>query len=886
MRKQSVLCLSIMAIGLVACHGGTSSGGDSAPAPTNNTVLNAITIDSSSVIPVLSGASTKTVLYVHNNSIQDITGISYNSSNENNNNKSSNKVSALFKSLFATSSTDFINPTSATRCSSIKAGQSCALEINTPTSDEVAFKGSTAVQAKYENSLGEKKFTTLVNYASVDNTQTHGAVFSGKVTAPASKNTQYVTTYLYGTGSGQIHKIHSLKLDKSGFKITQGDVTGLEVQSNYVQAIEVAVPPSTNAISATITVQSSLKSAPQKAQNTHALNSTHALMNETYDSNSSIVGNSILPDGALLTVGQAPVINTSLATTGSFPMINSGNAEATAIAVTMPAGAVQSTGANACGSSLASNDYCMIYYTINSSHQVGQGNIIIHYTGTNSASITNPIDWYKTGAAFAGMNATPNSLTTHAATPVSTNVTVTNAGSYNFTNVTIPNPVITGNATASVDAGSCTGALAAGSSCTYSVTVSSPSVQNGTLKLGFSADYAINGTTATYSRVLPLSYSITPQLPSLSIAALTMNITGNNVESQILPIVISNNGDATATISGTSLINAPAYLTLTGTACTSIAAGASCSTQNAKLGPVIANTPLVESINYQANYSGTDLATTSATTNINTTVQTNTQSVSLSAPVVTNSASGDGSSATPYIFSGANTAAKTLTLTYINSGTNPVKITGITNPNSGYVWAIDTARSSCYVGEIPAAIVQPTEHCTVVFNSILNQHAIGLGSTLGASYTENVTLPTVTFQDQQATGTQFSIQPTTPNGETVVYATAQQATLSSAMSQAGANGGVTVTNTLANATGYASITATTQMEDYFTGSPTMTNCTQSVINGIRTKECTLSPSTLVGTGVYTPLSGYTGETLNAIYTVNTNNQVVSVTQQSGSLVLQ
>ncbi len=100
---------AILLMTLISCGGssGSSNGGNV------TTQTNPITIDNAGVVPVIGNSSTSSVIYVHNNSNQTISGITY-SSQLNTGNKT------------------FLNKENMELCSSIPAHQSCPLAITTP----------------------------------------------------------------------------------------------------------------------------------------------------------------------------------------------------------------------------------------------------------------------------------------------------------------------------------------------------------------------------------------------------------------------------------------------------------------------------------------------------------------------------------------------------------------------------------------------------------------------------------------------------------------------------------------------------------------------------------------------------------------------------------
>jgi hypothetical protein len=880
------LLFSTLLTFLSACSGSCGSNQSSVPPQPSPPQMYAVTINSTGTIPILGNMATRTAIHIHNNSGGTISNISYEV--EDSGAKSTSFVDRIrlkFMQIAGIHSQPLgsIDSTSADMCSQILAGQSCALEYTTPMPDGVSFQGSVAIKLSYKMSGVSHSFSQLINYKQIDSTLGGGVDLASSVNMTAYPNIpSYATLYLYGRGDFRTYKVKDLVLDKPNLIITQGNIIGQNIQSNFIQAVEISAP----ALPAGTTLSASLN-----------------VISEDVDSSSKYqhqgsIGLAVTPstNGAILITGIAPVVNTTTSADVIMPIINSGNTPATSISITYPSGIIAGPSVpNQCGSTLAPNTVCNISLSIGSQSTFGSGAIILTYSGGINTSVSQDISWYNVGSPIVSMSASNNPLSFNATESVNTVITVTNIGDKELTNITLPAVVVqSGSAVGTIVNDNCTGtALAKNVSCTYTLNVTAATATFGQLLIGMNANYN-DGASKTYSRVMVINYSASDFRPILVVTIPALSIVGNNVESQTVNVTVSNSGAAAATITNNGLTNAPAYVTTTGTCVGTLAAGSSCIIPTVKAGPTIASSTLTPSgISYDVTYYGGTISSGSPTTSngaVGITVQPNNQNISiLSAPVVTQYSSGDGSNVTPYIFLGSNTQSKTVTVTYTNSGVNPIQITGVSNTNSGYNWAINTSSSTCYNGStLPSLAIAPNSTCTIVFRNALLDNYLGLVAVLGASYAMNLTLPTIIFKDTVATTTQFSQQPSLPAplSGTTLYVQSQQATLSSSLSQAVAVGGdVTITNTLANATGYSNILVTSLTEDYFTGAPTLSNCTQSAANGVNTQICTLNAATLNGSGIYTLQSSLGAQTLHGIYSFDTSNQLVSVSQTNGSLVL-
>ncbi|MBP7781420.1 MAG: DUF1554 domain-containing protein, partial [Burkholderiales bacterium] len=582
-----------------------------------------------------------------------------------------------------------------------------------------------------------------------------------------------------------------------------------------------------------------------------SLNASKSLLTSDQFSNSVDLAVEPVAAGAILTTGLVPLINTVGSTSGSLLVQNAGNQNAVLGSASADAGISNLSGCS--GETLAPAASCTISFNVTESG--GSGNITIPYTGGSASSIAANVTWFNgVGAALVSMSASNNPLTFSATVGGITTVTVKNIGGYSLSNISIPAPVVVGgSATATLANNNCASieSLPVDLSCSYDVEVADSATDlNQQINLGFSASYAGPNGTQTYSRVMPLAYSSTAYGAIIAITpADAMTISGNNFESTTQILTISNSGNLPANISSV-LSDNPAYLTESATTCgASLAAETSC-TRTIQFGPTYSAAGASGASNYTVDYTAVGQTPSgSVVSSIDWTVQSYAQSISLTSVESSGAASGDGLSGTPYIFSGSSNASKLVTLTYTNTGTNSLKITGIQESNSVYAWSMPGDGNHCDNN----VILPPNGTCSIQFENVLATNILALGASVGATYTENINVPTLIYQDATNSQVQFNAQPNLPTGGTIIYAQSNQATLANSVTvnQSGtAYESVTVSHLIANTggnteSGYLNfpVIVTTQMEDYYVGGApysTTSGCSLSHgDDGILTQTCNM-----------------------------------------------
>ncbi|MDD3267370.1 MAG: DUF1566 domain-containing protein, partial [Burkholderiales bacterium] len=276
-------------------------------------------------------------------------------------------------------------------------------------------------------------------------------------------------------------------------------------------------------------------------------------------------------NGAILTSGDVPLLNTVQATSGQMLVYNAGNESATLGTIIGANGVtILQTGANACinSSILTSLSSCIVYFTVPQADNTGT--ITIPYDSTN---LTQNVTWYNgKGAALLQMYATPNnvSFATGESSELIT-ITAVNIGGYNLSNMSIPTA-------ANVDGGSAsivntptlncvdsnnnnTGSdLPINGTCTYAIKLQDSVVEdNRNMLLKIRGGYINSSGAKIYERVTGVGYTAIQPIITIS------SLEGNNSESMmgLIPITFTasiNAGSSTlsatlASVAGTIISN-------------------------------------------------------------------------------------------------------------------------------------------------------------------------------------------------------------------------------------------------------------------------------------------------------------------------------------------
>ncbi len=900
-RSYTKLGLSSLAVILFSLSGcsmnGSANNGTAGGGITPVSVPNAITLDTNAIVPVFANQQTTTLTYVHNNSDRSISGINYSSYTNIDSNQSLSFKSSAHQ-LHTPLSAGIIDPESAKNCATIAAHGSCALVIKSPLLG-ASSQGSGLLSVDYKQADGKEYVDSqVVNFSKVA-TNDAGVKFSSNlIMAPKGHQSSYGVFYLYGSGLNKIYKVNSIKPSNSAIKIQQGDITNKQIASNYVQAIEVSTALNNSGYSGNLTVNAS-DDTPVISNNKSIKGKTNTILSSSYDA----IGNLGVPpsgDAAMLTSSLAPIIDTVSGTSGSFFIVNSGNQAATITSITPTSGITIDSNENGCSGSLAAGASCEVSYSVSQEDPSSPtaNSITVNYTGgiNSTDSTAQAIYWYNSkNTPMVGMIASGNPviMVQNHATPVT--ITVTNVGGFPLTIGTLPTPhTYSGSAVATIqDAGTCTGTLAIGATCSFNLSVSDTEAENNKqINVYFSGSYTKNQSTQAYTSVMPLYYSSTSSKPIITISTpASMTIVGNDIATNSQTLTITNVGTEQAELTAQGLINNPSYLTASEgipTCDDTLAPSTSCDV-NVILGPTSQASLQSGIATYTVTYKGLGQASTNTTQNISWQVTPNSQDLTLTTVGANNSTSGNGTDVTPFQFSGNTpSSSQAITLTYANQGTRPLTIKGIQDGAIGVAW-LRSSSSTCIVGMTLAV----NDTCDIVYtnNLAVAARAVALAT---STYTENIPVPTFILMDNSRVAMQFITTPNLPSAfssaPTTVRAVSNNATLTNnvqVINQGTQNATVQVTHIIANGMGYSSIGLNSTMEDYFTGaalSPSMaTGCTQSASAGIVTETCSLTPAgdgTVTATSSYplnyTLFSGQAGS-LNVLFNLTDSNYTIGMT---------
>lgn len=883
LKKLSKMRLAVAVacfIGLVGCSGGSISG-----TSTNGNVT-AITIDNAGVVPVFGNSSTSTVVYVHNNSNTSISGISYaftqNSAKANN--STTSKILSLFKI------TNLSLGLSNEQCVTIQAGQSCPLQVVTPILSGANTQGSMIIQASYKIANKRITFDQVINYAQVQNNQqSMGAKFQTGVNISGYGNsTGYATVYLYGSGQNQIYNVSSITIDKPAVTIVNGNISGHQIQSNFVQAVEISSPIVSSSISAKITVNSETSIA--------SVNNSNKLLNSVGSQFSNSADILVEPTtvGAVLVTGIVPLINTNNSTNGSMIIQNTGDQNAVIGGISATSGISGLSGCS--GNTLAPAASCTINFSVTGSG--GSGSITIPYSGGSSNNVIGDVTWFNgAGAALVYMSASNNPVSFIATVGGSTTITVTNIGGYTLNDISTLDPVILGgSATATISNNNCNNqTLAAGASCSYDVSISDNVTDlNQQISLGLNASYTTPIGIQSYSQLMILDYNATTTgaIITISPTSASLNISGNTIESNTQILVISNNGNMPTNIS-TVLNSNQAFLTESATNCgASLSENESC-TSTIQFGPTFSKSESSGTATYVVNYdaSGEQPAGNVSST-ISWTVQGYDQSISLVQQVAAGSSGGDGESeGTPYEFNISQRGSdnKSITLTYQNMGNHSLKLTGMQDLNFGLVWTMNSNSSTCIPG---TTILAPNQTCDIVYTDAVESNIL-LASSVGGVFTENLVLPRLIYQDV-TNGVQFNWTPNLANGNVFISVQFNLATVSNSvvLNESGtAAESVTVSHLLANVDDASNVTVISQMEDYFDTISRVdsSGCMSNSANGIMTQTCVMNKDNLSSSTVYQVNQAYLNESqdlqLDILFSLGQLSPITGMTSLSANLNL-
>ena len=776
-----------------------------------------------------------------------------------------------------------VDTKSANACSIIPAGGVCRVGITTPKG---TTQGSNLIQAQYQNPTNKNKeaYNQLFQYQEVKNLNI-GLPFttSTNLVAKDGKGKGSKALYYYVPGK-DVYKVNATTSSPALEIRDRTIANGQEVVGDVtVFAYDIDVPLNIN--------DSQVSSASFRLE-VSASSTTSAI--KTNDVQLGAQATNSLP---LLSLGLAPVINSSIESTIVIPVLNSGSALAQQI---QPSLLSSNTGAtitgNTCGSELNSGSSCLITVTV-PKNSVNTDNLAIGYAaaGTeNLNSSSTSLAWYKSAAEpiISYSYSLPTFYTTQGNNLIVTlSNSIANSSSVTVQSLQFSSAASSATSSATIDLSAgikpcASNQLSAGNSCTLSIALNDSQIQpNGNavfLLTGIKSDgkpytryVSINYVASSYDSQLAISSSNTP-----------FSLTGDNVSISDKLFTVINTGAAPATLesfivaeSVTNVDKSWFNVVESGGAvlCTKglvLSQGDSCNFK-VSMGPVSYGniiTPLTESglVPIKVSYYQAATPDIKSVVNLyNYAILPNNQDVAINNVTIAGKSSGDGSQANPVVFNGSDTSTKTISVEYTNTGTNPISILSLNNHANPFMW---TLGGTCTIG----STLQAGQKCTITYTSAIATYA----STGYQGYSDNtnvnITTPEIGIKDS-VTGDIFVSSTDNfpaPINSNTLYANAQLAKVTNVVSQ---NGGSTMLfQTITNAVGYTPFQITFDVENYFNNPTPAAGCAFTTNDTVLTQSCTVN-----GNGVFSPMltnaswAVSVGATLNVNFGVSgTNNQTV------------
>lgn len=861
-KYTKLLCSCLVGIGLVSCGSSSGKSNNSGGSTTMSYNVVPITISTPSIIPILGGNATHTVMFVHNNTTKAISDINYSVIGGSN-----NKM--------------VIDDDSAKGCKSIPAGGVCRVGITTPVGVD---QGSNLVQARYINPVDKtnRTYKQLFQYQASN---------SLDVGVPFTANTALVAE----DGKGNGHKaLYYYVPGKSVYKISSS------VNSKSVTVVDRTVADNQEVVGG-VTVFAYDLSLP--------LNVTQAATS----SNGSLLFNvsAIEPQGgsrdmrlqvgtqsgnqtALLSLGLAPMLDSSIESTFVVPIINHGNATADISSIVLSGLSSGATIAdNNCSSTLPPGDACEVTISI-PVNSINTDILKANYraVGTSSPVYTTSstsLAWYKSALnpVISYIYTVPYFYATQGGSSI---VTLTNVIA-NSATVTVQSiePVQSASSTSNVSANLVDGikpcasnALSANNSCTFGI-----SINDNNARPSGNIVFLVTGVMANgsiYKRYITVNYVAQSYYSSLNLSDdAGFSLIGDNLSNSTRTFTLSNNGAAPAELESfivaENVSNASSswfnvvesgglVVCSKGTVLNS---GDSCNFK-VVMGPISSSdivAPLTESglVPVKVSYYQVGSPTVESTTKLyNYSVSPNNQDVGIGSVAVVGG-SGTGSSADPVVFNGSDTSSKQVSIEYANTGTNPITILSLNNQANPFLW---TLSGTCTTG----VVLLPGEKCTVIYDSAVSTYSSTGYQGYSANTNANITSPEMGIKDNVTGDVFVSTADNFPDpiNAPVLYADVKLATVVNMAEQT--NGETFITQTVTNADNYTPFTITMDMEDYFDSAASASGCGLSIANGVLTQTCTSS-----GNGSFHPTLinavWATGATLNINFGVTgTNGQSV------------
>lgn len=482
--------------------------------------------------------------------------------------------------------------------------------------------------------------------------------------------------------------------------------------------------------------------------------------------NSSLVNQGTVPQSVVLSSSVKGVLivqptGFNLSTVDNYTSqivtyTNTGNGLINGLAIEKPQSPIKIV-ANDCPTSLEAGRSCLVVLNLTAAESSGSGSLVAtyddgnavisqyNYVGTTpnptpSPNPTLPPPSPQAGVSLSAVNNFSFTANTSAGSSA-TQVTLQNNGNtseHDFVFSFNPNQYFalsqSGSDTCQINGSTVTSMLAAGDSCTFTLTYDNTSVAVGLTTM--TVNYQYNGASAA-ATTKTLAYQTTLAGTSLSIIPdfkYFGGIVADNTDSKIQSFVLTNAGSLAATaINFQSITGDSGYFTVDSSgiggcaSATPLASGQSC-TFSVKFGPTTTVKDSIVGV-LPINYS---YAGGSSSTSVNLagySQAVNSAEIELDSIVATATA-GDGQSQNnAYQFESTTATTATITLHYKNIGLGDATSFTVTNPPAGYT--VDNS-STCGAGNMVTLQANSANSCTVVLHPTASTVG-GLNITLSSS---------------------------------------------------------------------------------------------------------------------------------------------------------
>jgi hypothetical protein len=472
--------------------------------------------------------------------------------------------------------------------------------------------------------------------------------------------------------------------------------------------------------------------------------------------------------GNLVTSGMNVVINPSDGLVGNaqtVTLLNNGSATITGITVTGITPVVISS--NGC-SSLAANASCTFNVNVTSSTS-GQSSVVVTYnngasSGNTLGSLSFNVIYIAAvpGPAMTMTSGQGNLLNVAINTIQYYNIKVNNTGNVTLSSITFSDPSTAGTGTGAAFSWDTTStcvtngsqSLVAGGSCTL-VLKYAPTVVTAPTTItirqtaiwfdqgGNQQSYANANLTISYSAIDGDAFLyITPNYVSFAIRA-------DGVDTVAQTFTVQNSGLQSTIVDAVNIPAVTAFVRTGGTCTagvTSLAPSATCTIIVLYGTTTSTVTNVTESITvaYKPNLGYTNPITTFTNLVFNASTAAY---VTISNIVVTNSTSGNGLVATPYLFTNSPATGTQINFVVTYANTGPANATNfnvaLSNQPVGYVVVVG-ANTTCGYGSTVTTLLATTGTCSVEFKAV---NATGLYNSYALSGAINVNIPGYSYTD-------------------------------------------------------------------------------------------------------------------------------------------